>query len=208
MTLVAAEVQVWSPARCSGKRILCCCSCDIGCSCGSDSVPGLGTSICHRLSHMEKKKIKRKDYSLKKKKRKQERKDYSSPIELLLYFCQKSVGHMYGVGLLLLSLDLCVCLSSSTTLSSLNHSSNLSHCSDSAGSLTCWATRELQYSFFKWRVTGWWTKCNPQWWGCSFKSTSDLILRKTCFYGINICLQWLPPLGEHYSLTKCLFLVP
>ena len=38
---VAAEVQVCSPARCSGLK-------DLAChSCGSVSIPGMGTSICH-----------------------------------------------------------------------------------------------------------------------------------------------------------------
>ena len=33
-----------------------CHSCGIGCSCGLDSVPGLGTSICHGCGHLKKKK--------------------------------------------------------------------------------------------------------------------------------------------------------
>ena len=41
------EVQVQYLARCSGLRIWCCCSYGVGRSCSSDSVPGLGTSICH-----------------------------------------------------------------------------------------------------------------------------------------------------------------
>ena len=31
--------------RCSGLRIQCCCSCGVGHSCGSDSIPGQGTSV-------------------------------------------------------------------------------------------------------------------------------------------------------------------
>jgi len=33
-------------AQGSGLKIWCCLSSGIGCSCGSDSIPGLGTSIC------------------------------------------------------------------------------------------------------------------------------------------------------------------
>ena len=42
--LVSVEAQVCSPAQCSGLRIRRCCSCGTGCSSGSDSIPGLGTS--------------------------------------------------------------------------------------------------------------------------------------------------------------------
>ena len=48
---VAAEARVWSPVLYSGLRIWHCHSCGVGCSCISDSVPGSGTSICHRCSH-------------------------------------------------------------------------------------------------------------------------------------------------------------
>ena len=43
---VTVEAQVQSPARCSGLKIQCCCSCGVDCSCSSDSVPSLGISIC------------------------------------------------------------------------------------------------------------------------------------------------------------------
>ena len=39
---VTVETQVPSLAWHNGFRIQDCCSCDIGCSCGSDSVPGPG----------------------------------------------------------------------------------------------------------------------------------------------------------------------
>ena len=42
------------PSPCSGLRIWHCCSCGIGCSCGSDSIPGSGTSICHGCGHKKK----------------------------------------------------------------------------------------------------------------------------------------------------------
>ena len=48
---IAVEVQVWSPAWCSGLRIWHCCRCSIECRCVLDSVPGWRTSICRRCSH-------------------------------------------------------------------------------------------------------------------------------------------------------------
>lgn len=39
-----------------GLRTWCCCSYGVGCSCGSDSVPGSRTSIGHKCSQKEKKK--------------------------------------------------------------------------------------------------------------------------------------------------------
>ena len=38
-------------------KICCCCGCGIGLSCSSNSTPHLGTSICHRCSHKNKKKV-------------------------------------------------------------------------------------------------------------------------------------------------------
>ena len=52
---VTRQVQVWSLAWCSGLRTQRCHSCSVGCRCGSDSIPGLGTSICFRYSHKIKK---------------------------------------------------------------------------------------------------------------------------------------------------------
>lgn len=43
--LVTAELQVQSPVQCGGLRTQHGCSCSIGCNCGSESVPGPGTSI-------------------------------------------------------------------------------------------------------------------------------------------------------------------
>ena len=43
---VPAGVQVPSPAQCTGLRIWHCYRCGMGCSCGSDLIPGPGTSIC------------------------------------------------------------------------------------------------------------------------------------------------------------------
>ena len=57
MAKITAEAQVQSPAQCSGLRIWHCGSCGIDCSCGSDSFPGLGASICHRYSQKKKKKV-------------------------------------------------------------------------------------------------------------------------------------------------------
>ena len=45
--LVFVEVLVWSLACHSGLRIWHCCSCGVGCSSSSDSIPGLGISIHH-----------------------------------------------------------------------------------------------------------------------------------------------------------------
>ena len=42
----------------SGLRIWCCCSCGIDCSCGSNLIPGPGTSTCHGCSRGKKKKKK------------------------------------------------------------------------------------------------------------------------------------------------------
>ena len=39
--------QVPSPAQHSGLRIRCCHSCGVGCSLGSNLIPGRGNSICH-----------------------------------------------------------------------------------------------------------------------------------------------------------------
>ena len=44
---VSAAAKVWSLAQHRGLRICCCCTCSIGCRCGLDSIPDLGTSICH-----------------------------------------------------------------------------------------------------------------------------------------------------------------
>ena len=41
--LIAAEAQVRSPAGHSGLKDQCCCSCGIGCKCGSDLILGSGT---------------------------------------------------------------------------------------------------------------------------------------------------------------------
>ena len=65
-SLVAA--QVWSPAQSSELRIRCRCSCSIGCSCSADSIPGLGTSICHSAAKT-KKQTKNKKNKQKKKQR-------------------------------------------------------------------------------------------------------------------------------------------
>ena len=56
--LVSVAMLVRSPACCNGLRISLCCSCGIGHRCGSVSVPGPGTSICHGRSHKRKNKIK------------------------------------------------------------------------------------------------------------------------------------------------------
>ena len=45
---VTAELQVWYLAEYSVLCIWCCHSCGVGRVCGSDSIPGPGTSICHR----------------------------------------------------------------------------------------------------------------------------------------------------------------
>ena len=60
MPQVAAEAQVGSLAWCSELRILHCCSCGIGHSCGLNPIPGLGTSIwCGWSKKKEKKEKKR-----------------------------------------------------------------------------------------------------------------------------------------------------
>ena len=46
--LVSVEMAVRSSALHSGLRIQHCCSCGVGCSSSLDSVPGQGTSICHK----------------------------------------------------------------------------------------------------------------------------------------------------------------
>ena len=65
---VAAEAQVRSQAWYVGLSIQGCDSCGVGHSCCSDSIPGLGISICCRCSQKKKKK--------KKKKRKEEKKEW------------------------------------------------------------------------------------------------------------------------------------
>ena len=57
---VTTEVQVCSPAWHSWLGIRHCHSCGIGCSCSSDSVSGLQTSICSECSHKKKEKEKKK----------------------------------------------------------------------------------------------------------------------------------------------------
>ena len=54
----SVEMLVQSPARHSGLRIQCCCSCGAGHSASSDLIPGQGTSICHGCSWKRKKKKK------------------------------------------------------------------------------------------------------------------------------------------------------
>ena len=48
---VTAEVWIPSSARPSGLRIQRCYNCVIGCSCGLDLIPDLGTSICQGYGH-------------------------------------------------------------------------------------------------------------------------------------------------------------
>ena len=55
MAWVTAEMQVQSLAQCSGLSIQHCPNCSIGPTCGSDSIPGLGTSIGLRCSQKKKK---------------------------------------------------------------------------------------------------------------------------------------------------------
>ena len=57
---VAAEVQVPSQAWCSWLRIQHCRSCGVGCSCGLDLIPGLGSSMYHKCGRKKKKKKKEK----------------------------------------------------------------------------------------------------------------------------------------------------
>ena len=56
------------PAHHSGLRIQCCYSCGIGHISGSDSIPGLGTSICHECSRKRRRQKKKKKKEKKKKK--------------------------------------------------------------------------------------------------------------------------------------------
>ena len=42
-------------AQCSGLRIQQCLSCEAGCSCSSDSIPGPGTSTCHECGQKKRK---------------------------------------------------------------------------------------------------------------------------------------------------------
>ena len=49
------KFQLW----CRGIRSRNCQSCGVGCSCGSNSVPGLWTSICCRCSQKRKKKVRK-----------------------------------------------------------------------------------------------------------------------------------------------------
>ena len=51
--------SISGPSR-SGLRIWCCCSCGVGCSFSLDSIPGLGTSLCHRYGRKKKRKGKKK----------------------------------------------------------------------------------------------------------------------------------------------------
>ena len=51
VTPVATKAQVQSPAWCSGLKDSVLLQLGIVCSCGWDSVPGLGTSICHKCGH-------------------------------------------------------------------------------------------------------------------------------------------------------------
>ena len=54
---VAVEAWVLSPTQHSGLKDWLCHSCGIGCSCSSDSVPGLGTSIFRVQPKKKEKKI-------------------------------------------------------------------------------------------------------------------------------------------------------
>ena len=55
MTQFATEVRVFSPDQHSGFKDQHFHSCGIGRSCGSDSIPGLGSSIGSRCGHLKKK---------------------------------------------------------------------------------------------------------------------------------------------------------
>ena len=70
---VAVEAWVRYLAWHSGLRTQHCCSCGIGRSCSSKSIPGLGTSICHECSQKEIK-IERKEGKGKEWKKKEKRK--------------------------------------------------------------------------------------------------------------------------------------
>ena len=61
VTQLTVEAQIRFPAQCTGlKRIQHCNSCHVGHSCGSDSIPGLGTCICCRYGNETNKKKKTK----------------------------------------------------------------------------------------------------------------------------------------------------
>ena len=55
VALVPAEVRVRSPARCSGLKDLAWPHKQYMSQLHLDSIPGLGTSICHRCGHKKKK---------------------------------------------------------------------------------------------------------------------------------------------------------
>ena len=59
------EVPVPSLAQWGGLRIQHCCSCGIGHSSGSDSIPGPGISICHSCGRKRRRRRKKKDFSQK-----------------------------------------------------------------------------------------------------------------------------------------------
>ena len=59
--LGSAGMQVWTPARHSGLRIWCCCSCDLGQNCGSDLIPGPGLHMPPGSKKKKKKKEKRQE---------------------------------------------------------------------------------------------------------------------------------------------------
>ena len=67
---VTSEVQPPSPAQFSGLRIWHCHSCGVGCNCSSDSIPGLGLSMCRGG---EERKIKEGRKEKEERKRKRER---------------------------------------------------------------------------------------------------------------------------------------
>ena len=54
VVLSLQQNQVWSLARHSVLRIQCCCSYNVHCSCGSDWIPSLGTSICYQFGGKKK----------------------------------------------------------------------------------------------------------------------------------------------------------
>ena len=133
-----------------GQGIWCCC--DMGCCCGSDCIPCLGTSICRGCSWKRKKKKKRPFLFL----------PLIMPTPPHWSFwgaaacphpskpvchghCQMAVNQESP------SRFFFICLATSSACgsslardqSNLHHSSNLSCCSDNAGSSTCSAIREL-----------------------------------------------------------------
>ena len=61
--LCSSRAEVQSSAWHSGLRIPCCHHCGIGHSCGSDLIPGPGTSTYHRRA--KKKKSEKRDFSQK-----------------------------------------------------------------------------------------------------------------------------------------------